>query len=126
VFVTGYIGTVNSVSDYCTIAYSAAGAVRWTASYDGPASSDDNASAVAVSLGGSKVYVTGMSMGGRATIADDATVAYDAATGARLWVARYNGPGNGDDSAAALAVRAGRVFVTGRSQEDYATIAYKA
>ena len=126
VFVTGYIGTVRSVSDYCTIAYSAAGAVRWTASYDGPASSDDNANAVAVSPGGSKVYVTGISMGGRATIADYATVAYDAATGARLWVARYNGPGNGDDSAGALAVRAGRVFVTGRSQEDYATIAYKA
>ena len=126
VFVTGQVSTVSSVSDYCTIAYSPAGAVRWIATYDGPASSDDDANAVAVSPDGSKVYVTGGSDGGRVTVFDYATLAYDAATGARLWVARYNDPGNGDDSAAALAVRAGRVFVTGGSQEDYATIAYKA
>ena len=31
------------------------------------------------------------------TAEDYATVAYDAATGGRLWARRYNGPGNGRD-----------------------------
>ena len=58
-----------------------------------------------------------------------------AAPGARLWVARYSGPGNGDDQAFSVAVSPGgpRVFVTGSSQGtrsvfalDYATVAYSA
>ena len=56
-----------------------------------------------------------------------------AAPGARLWVARYSGPGNGDDQAFSVAVSPGgaRVFVTGGSQgsgsgQDYATVAYSA
>jgi hypothetical protein len=59
-----------------------------------------------------------------------ATVAYNAATGARLWVRRYNGPANGADGAVSVAVSltTGSVFVTGHSQgttgPDYATIAY--
>jgi hypothetical protein len=58
-------------------------------------------------------------------------VAYDASTGAQLWVERYNGPGKADDYAYALAVSpAGSgVFVTGESAGstgslDYATLAY--
>ena len=31
-------------------------------------------------------------------------MAYSAATGARLWVTRYNGPGNGEDAASSVAV----------------------
>ena len=44
---------------------------------------------MAVSPGGSRVFVTGASGG------DSETVAYSAATGRRLWVSRYNGPGTG-------------------------------
>src|SRR6266568_2463348 len=56
-----------------------------------------------------------------------------AASGAELWVKRYNGPGNSDDKASAVAVSpsADTIFVTGYSTGagsglDYATIAYDA
>src|SRR6266705_3402267 len=56
-----------------------------------------------------------------------------AASGAELWVKRYNGPGNSDDKASAVAVSpsADTIFVTGYSTGtgsglDYATIAYNA
>ena len=115
------------------MAYSAAtGARLWVQRYNGPASRDDYAGSVAVSPGGTRVFVTG---GSRApgTGQDYATVAYNAATGARLWVQRYNGPANRDDHPFSVAVSPGgtRVFVTGtsqgtRSHQDYATLAYNA
>ena len=114
------------------MAYSAVtGARLWAARYNGPGNGNDAASAVAVSPGGSRVFVTGASQGARSG-PDYATVAYSAVTGARRWAARYNGPGNGNDAASAVAVSpgGGRVFVTGASQgarsgPDYATVAYR-
>src|SRR5204862_359884 len=53
--------------------------------------------------------------------------------GEQLWVKRYNGPGNGDDTPRALGVSpdGSTVFVTGSSAgstglSDYATVAYDA
>ena len=117
VFVTGESRGATTTG-YLTVAYSAAtGARLWVQRYNGPGHGDDAASAVAVSPGGSRVFVTGASQGTRSG-PDYATVAYSAATGARLWVARYNGPANGNDAASAVAVSPGgsRVFVTGASQ----------
>jgi len=52
-------------------------------------------------------------------------------TPAKLWVARYNGSGNGDDKASSLRVSPDgtKVFVTGAStgstsSADYATVTY--
>jgi WD40 repeat protein len=128
VFVTGSSTGSTSGSGYATFAYSAStGARLWAARYDGPGDGEDVADSVAVSPGGTKVFVTGGSAG------DYATVAYKAFTGAKLWAARYNGPGNRADSAWSLAVSpdGAKVFVTGHSvgstsKDDYATIAYKA
>ena len=85
--------------------------------------------AVAVSRDGSAVFVTGGSDGQNSK--DYATVAYNVATGARLWASRYNGPENNYDEATSIGVSpdGSRVFVTGRSgfgpydSNDFATIA---
>jgi hypothetical protein len=82
-----------------------------------------------VSPTGKTVFVTGFSTTAKSG-QDYATVAYNAATGAQLWVKRYNGPGNGFDAATSAAAGPnGNVYVTGTSdgttsQSDFATIAY--
>jgi PQQ-like domain len=132
VFVTGESSGSNGL-DYATLAYSAAtGARLWASRYNGPANGDDTPSAVTVSPDSNTVYVTGASQGvASGTGYDYATAAYGAATGARLWVKRYNGPGNANDRAysAAVSPATGTVFVTGLSagsggSADDATIAY--
>jgi uncharacterized delta-60 repeat protein len=130
VYVTGYsIGTVEPDSDYATIKYSSAGVPLWTNRYNGPGERDDSASAVAVDAKGN-VYVTGSSQGSGG-VYDYATIAYSS-VGVSLWTNRYNGPGDGEDRAVALAVDAtGNVYVTGYSvgigsSYDFATIKYAA
>jgi DNA-binding beta-propeller fold protein YncE len=132
VFVTGASWGSGSRYDYATVAYDAAGGVQWAQRYDGPASSYDNANSLAASPDGSKVFVTGYSIGS-VTDYDYATIAYDAATGSVLWGKRYSAPGNRDDIADSVAVSpdGSKVFVTGQSRGlgtslDYATIAYDA
>ncbi len=133
VFVSGFSAGVSSNDDYATVAYNAAtGNRRWVRRYNGPGNGIDIARAVTVSPGGRSVFVTGLSTG--ATSGQDyATVAYNAATGNRRWVRRYNGPKNVDDFAGSVAVSpdGATVFVTGGSTGatsgwDYATVAYSA
>ena len=135
VFVTGTSLGGASGLDYATVAYNAAtGAPRWVRRYNGPASGDDFASSLAVSPGGSAVFVTGTSFAGTSggtSLSDYATVGYNAATGARLWASRYHGPaGQSDASALAVSPDGTKVFVTGAtvgdtSLLDYATVAYQ-
>jgi hypothetical protein len=180
VIVTGASAGVTSSLDYATIAYDAAtGRTRWIQRYNGRGNGDDIPSAIGVGADGSRVFVTGTSFGlphGYATLAYDAatgarlwrkrrdaglagratalavapdgtavfvtgegagltggldyrTFAYNASTGSILWASRYNGPANGDDLQATIAVRpdGSEVFVTGASagaEWDYATVAY--
>src|SRR6266700_4082307 len=134
VYVTGVSDLAHSdTGDYATVAYNAVtSAQRWASLYVGPADDRDQANAVAVSPDGSKVYVTGLSVAptSGALEADYATISYNAATGAQMWLRRHHGAGAGYDIAAAIAVSpAGEVLVTGSSwgatsNQDYATIAY--
>jgi uncharacterized delta-60 repeat protein len=127
VYVTGHSYDSGKFDDYATIKYDASGAEQWVARYDGPASSDDVAAALALDVSGN-VYVTGRSAGS-GTSADYATVKYDA-SGALQWAARYDGPADSDDVATALAIDdSGNVYVTGWSagpgtSTDYATVKY--
>jgi len=119
VFVTGWC---DFSEDFFTVAYNAAtGARLWASRYNGPGNGNDVAAAVVVSPGGDAVYVTGYSDGNSAISPDYATIAYNAATGATLWVSRYNGPSGGNDVAAAVAVSPGgdAVYVTGGSDGPF-------
>jgi DNA-binding beta-propeller fold protein YncE len=131
VYVTGgsYGTLFGSDLAYTTIAYNtASGAQLWVKRYWN--SVDDSANSVALNRAGTMVYVTGRSFGTHSS-GDYATVAYNAATGAQKWVARYNGPANNSDIACCVAVSpvSGTVIVAGSSigattGEDYVTIAY--
>jgi uncharacterized delta-60 repeat protein len=128
--VTGTSYGTNFNGDYYTAKYAAAtGALLWEKRYNGPANSDDGASAVAVD-GSGNVVVTGNSVGGNG-IANYYTAKYAAASGALLWEKRYNGPANSGDYAYAVAVdSSGNVVVTGSSHNgnnnDYYTAKYAA
>ncbi len=124
----------NSINpDFYTAKYAAAdGALLWERRYDGPLLDDDQPSAVAIDLNGNAI-VTGFSSArtnGTAST-DYYTAKYAAANGALIWEKRYNGTGNGNDAATALAVDTnGNVIVTGRSpnptNSDYYTAKYAA
>jgi uncharacterized delta-60 repeat protein len=128
VYVTGTSYDSNTIYDYATIKYDSAGQQQWAALYNGPGNIDDEATAISVDDSGN-VYVTGWSLGENLYY-DYATVKYNSA-GQEQWVARYNGPGNEDDRANAIAHdSSGNAYVTGWSsglddfRYNYVTIKY--
>ena len=129
VIVTGYSLGSGGSYDYATVKYSSAGVPLWTNFYDGPVKSLDYANAMALD-GSNNVIVTGESTGSGSGY-DYATIKYSSA-GVPLWTNRYNGPGNGDDYAMAMAVDgSNNVIVAGQSVGsgsgyDYATIKYSS
>ena len=141
VFVTGTSNSATTARDYLTIAYNAAtGARLWTRRYDNAAMQigvGDQAASLVVSPDGTRLYVTGGSES-PTTSFDYATVAYNAASGAQIWVRRYDGPTHQSDRASALALNGAgtRIYVTGESDHldnscigctmDYATVGYRA
>jgi len=127
IYVTGWSVGSGTDRDYATIKYNSAGVEQWVARYDDPASSLDEANAIAVDRFGN-VYVTGHSPG--AGTGNDYTTIKYTSSGVREWVSLYNGPTNSDDEATHIALdSAGSAYVTGRSNglgtgDDYATVKY--
>ncbi|OGO00920.1 MAG: hypothetical protein A2Y59_06565 [Chloroflexi bacterium RBG_13_52_14] len=110
---------------YATVKYAGNGTQLWASRYNGPGGDDDVAHAIALDSEGN-VYVTGKSYNGNHTDYAYATVKYDS-NGTQLWAARYDGAGEKDDIAYALAVdNVGAVYVTGTSGGDYATVKYNS
>jgi len=92
-------------------------AQKWVARYSGPGNGADRAWAMALDKSGN-VYVSGESKGSNSDF-DYATIKYSSA-GKQRWVQRYDGPGNADDEAAAIAVDAsGNIYVTGASEVSF-------
>jgi uncharacterized delta-60 repeat protein len=127
VYVTGRSSDPDFSTHYATVKYNSAGQEQWVARYYGPTNYQDAPTAIAIDNAGN-VYVTGYSFGS-ANNYDFATIKYSPA-GQEQWVARYNGPNNGDDGAEGIAVDgSGNVYVTGVSRNadgfsDYVTIKY--
>jgi uncharacterized delta-60 repeat protein len=132
VYVTGYTFSLLSGFDYLTIKYSSAGEELWTKTYNGAGNLTDKATAIAIDSKG-YIYVTGFSFGGILPGFNYTTIKYSPA-GDEVWTMSYNGPGNDEDKAMAVAVdNSDNVIVTGYSKnsslpgsEDYLTIKYSS
>ena len=130
VYVTGSSesSTIKGDFGYQTIKLDAGGNEAWEANYEGPWR-DNTAHGITVD-GQGNTYVTGDSRSS-ATGDDFATVKYDS-SGHQVWVARYNGPANGEDLALGIGLDAkGNIYVCGPSsrdsisgKRDYATVKY--
>ena len=125
VYVTGYLTNQPFGTDCFTVKYDVAGRKFWEARYNGDSDNDDFATAIAVD-GEGNVYVTGSSKTA-ANASDYVTIKYDA-NGATQWLARYDSPRAANksfDAATALAIDdSGNVYVSGWSENDFATVKY--
>ncbi|MDD2890823.1 MAG: SBBP repeat-containing protein [bacterium] len=131
VYVAGYSNGSGTYDDYVTIKYNSSGDTMWLRRYNGPGNGNDIVRAMTVDASGN-VYVTGTSIeSGDSWSYNYATIKYNS-SGAEQWVRRYDGPGNANDDATAIAVdENGNVYVTGESkgagtEYDYATIKYNS
>lgn len=127
VYVTGFSQGQGTSNDFATIKYDDGSNTQWVKRYNGPANGEDEAIALCVDHKGN-VYVTGYSTG-NGSGRDFTTIKYDK-DGDTKWVKRFNGAGNANDQAAAIAIDDdGNVYVTGYSSGvgssfDYTTIKY--
>jgi len=127
-YVTGQSFGSGTDYDFATIKYEPDGDTAWVRRYDGPDNTGDNATAIAVDNSGN-VCVTGFGVCWSEHPFDYVTIKYDP-DGDTVWVRGYNGPGDGQDRASAIATDgSGNVYVTGESvgigtDEDYCTIKY--
>jgi uncharacterized delta-60 repeat protein len=127
VIVCGWLDMSGENEDAVVAKYSPSGDLLWQRNLGTEPGSEDRFIKVAVDALGN-VYATGYtdSVG---TSNDYLTAKYDAA-GVLQWVQRYDGPANGDDKPAGLALdRQGNVIVAGKSRGvgtsyDYATVKY--
>ncbi len=135
VFVTGKALAPSSGSDYRTVAYDAStGSKLWTTRYAGTTEfSSDHATAIGVSPDGSVVFVTGKGFWydtGPQANTHCATVAYEADTGARLWVRPTRGCGaqalDVSDDGSQVVVTGSGVASGTPSYLHYVTVAFDA
>ncbi len=127
VFVTGRSRTPTGGYGFLTLAYNTGGTQLWSDRYDASGNRDDYPTGL-VATGVGTLYIAGQATAGSGRVGF-ATLKYSLA-GSRLWVARYDGPTNGDSAPVAMALQgddalvvAGTAWGTSGTQ-DYATLKY--
>jgi len=131
-FITGSTGDLNQFPsptppDFITVAYrTGSGLQLWVERYDGTGQDYDESFAVSVTPNGQRVIVAGTSTG-TSGLMQYAVIAYRAASGETIWVARDGGSTLRRSVAAMTMDRAGtRVFVTGsESTGDWSANRYR-
>jgi len=124
IYVTGWSEGSGSGKDFETLAYTSSGALLWAERYNGPANGDDEATTIAASPDGSKVFVSGMATGAGG-IGVYETIAYNS-DGTELWSASLGSSIDGPSYLAA-SPDGTRVYVTGGSSSNtFVTAAYDA
>jgi outer membrane protein assembly factor BamB len=129
-YVAGSTTGATTNSNLLGIAYDpATGQRRWVRTFDGPVHGIDFADSIALAPDGSTVYAVGW--GHWDSLGDMLTVAFDASTGHRTWVAHYDDPKHKTDHAgyndAGLSPDGTKLYVLGTDAEhggDYLTVAY--
>lgn len=126
-FVTGSSYGASGLYNYTTVKYNSSGVQQWFVEYNGTGNNDDRAAAMALDASGN-VYVTGHSIGALGGY-NFVTIKYNS-SGIQQWLASYNGTGNGNDQARAIALdTSGNVYVTGYVQgavggQNFGTVKY--
>lgn len=130
-YVTGFSMGAASDFDFLTIKYLPNGDTAWTARYNGPGNSLDQAYSIARDSQGN-IYITGASRNTTESGSEDyCTVKYNS-SGVQQWAARYDGPGHSFDTPDELCLdAAGNVYIVGNSvtsgiYNDYCTIKYNS
>jgi hypothetical protein len=119
VYVHGMSYEPETRTDIVTIKYDGNGNQLWAARFNGPRNVNDGSISFTVD-GSGNAYIAGSSQG-CGTEYDYVTFKYDP-DGNRIWVARYNGPDDGGDTAAGIALDgSGYVYVTGNSSNSDGT-----
>ena len=111
VFVTGTSMGTGTDYDFCTIKYTPSGVQQWIARYNSTDNDFESPSAMIVDTGG--VYITGSSL--RSGHGKNFETVKYGFNGVLLWNIEYNGTGNGDDAANALALIGNDIYVGGTS-----------
>jgi len=122
--VAGWLVGNQGNNDYFVGAFSTSdGTTAWVKRYDDATGGLDQAVRVVIDPAGLVAYVTGtMTIKGNGD--DIVTMAFDIATGTRLWSARFNGPKDNDDYAAGLAVSSSGVYVAGNAGSRSLLLSY--
>ncbi|MFO7627356.1 MAG: SBBP repeat-containing protein [Candidatus Fermentibacteraceae bacterium] len=104
---------VTENSGFATVKYDSTGVEQWSRSFGEPGSSSGSACAIALDAAGSALVTGHISYNG--SDFDIVTLKYSR-HGELFWVAPYDGPGEGEDTATAIGVDSdGNAYVTGRS-----------